>query len=80
MMLSRVMETMLLFVVDTLSSNFEQLKTYMNQEIEMGKGQWIRTINEYREKLGLSWIDMREIEKKTLKKRIREYDTQIWKE
>ena len=54
MMVSRIMETMLLYVIDTLSSNFEQLKTYMNHEIEMGKGQWIKTINEYREKLGIS--------------------------
>ena len=39
MMVSRIMETMLLFVLDTLSSNFEQIKKYMNYEIETGKGQ-----------------------------------------
>ena len=50
----------------------------MNHEIESGKGQWIRTINEYRERLGMSWIDLRGMEKKQLKKRIREYDTQVW--
>ena len=80
MMISRIMETMLLFVIDTLSSNFEQLKIYMNHEIEMEKGQWIRAINEYREKLEISWTDLRGMEKKTLKKKIREYDTQIWLE
>ena len=47
---------------------------------EMGKGQWIRAINEYREKLEISWTDLRGMEKKTLKKKIKEYDTQIWLE
>ena len=44
MMVSIIMETMLLFVLDTLSSSFEQVKNYMNHEIETGKGHWIRTI------------------------------------
>jgi len=51
MMQSRIMETMLLYVVDTLSSNFENLKKYMNDEIEKEKGQWIKTINNYRMEL-----------------------------
>ena len=50
MMESRIMETMLIFVRDTLTNNFEKIKTYMNHDIRTGKGQWIRTINEYREK------------------------------
>jgi len=37
MMISKIIETMLLFVIDTLSSNFEHLKTYMNHEIDMEK-------------------------------------------
>ena len=37
MMISRIMETMLLYVIDTLSSNFENLKMYMNDGIEKGK-------------------------------------------
>ena len=78
MMISRIMETMLLYVIDTLSSNFEQLKTYMNHEIEKGKGQWIKAINDYREKLEISWTDLRAMEKKTLKKKIKEYDTYTW--
>ena len=80
MMLTRIMETMLLFLIDTLSSDFENLKEYMNHEIEKGRGQWIRTINEYREKLELSWQDLRSIDKKTLKKKIKDYDTQNWLE
>ena len=39
MMLTRIMETMLLFVIDTLSSKFEDMKRYMNDTIERGRGQ-----------------------------------------
>ena len=47
MMESRIMEIMLMFVRDTLASNFDNVKTYMNHDIETGKGEWIRTANEY---------------------------------
>ena len=77
MMLTRIMETMLLFVIDTLSSNFENMKRYMNDTINRGRGQWINTVNEYRIKLGISWDDLREIDRKTLKIMIKEYDTQL---
>merc|ERR1712105_424222 len=80
MMVTWIMETILLFVIDTLSCNFEQIKSYMNHEIDTGKGQWIRTVNEYRERLVISWLDFRGMEKKELKKIIREYDTQLWLE
>ena len=46
---------MLLFVIDTLASSFEDIKKYMNDTIERGKGQWINTINGYRAELGISW-------------------------
>ena len=78
MMISRIMETMLLYVIDTLSSNFENLKMYMNDGIEKGKGQWINTINDYRMKLDMSWDDLRNIDRKSLKDKIKEYDTQMW--
>ena len=52
----------------------------MNHDISTGKGQWIRTVNEYREKLGISWPEFRMMEKKELKLKIREYDTQLWME
>ena len=39
-------------ICDTLSrSSFENLKMYMSDEIEKGRGQWIRALNDYREKL-----------------------------
>ena len=39
----------------------------MNHEIETGKGQWIRTVNNYRTRLGLSWEKLREMEELKLK-------------
>ena len=77
-MRTRILETMLLYVIDTLSSSFKNLKICMNDEIEKGRRQWIRAINDYREKLEMSWEDLRKIDKKTLKSKIKEYDTQIW--
>ena len=67
MILSRIMETVLLYVVDTLSSSFENLKMYMNDGIEKEKGQWINAVNEYRMKLEMSWDDLRAIDRKSLK-------------
>ena len=67
MMISRIMETVLLYVIDTLSSSFENLKKYMNDGIEKGKRQWINAINDYRMKLDMSWDDLRNIDRKSLK-------------
>ena len=50
----------------------------MNDEIEKEKGQWIKTINDYRRKLGMSWEVLKNTDRKRLKVRIREYDTQLW--
>ena len=63
MMESRIMESILMFVSDTLASNLEKIKTYMIHDIETGKGQWIKAVNEYREKLGISWPEFRLLEK-----------------
>ena len=70
MMQTRVMETMLLFVVDTLAGEFNEVKRLMNDTIDKGRGKWINTINEYRRELGLTWEKMREIDRKTLKEKI----------
>ena len=55
MMTSRIIETMLSFVIDTLSGEFEKVKSYMLHEIETGKGQWMRAVNQYRSLLNISW-------------------------
>ena len=49
----------------------------MNDTIEKEKGQWIQTINNYRIYLEMSWDELRNIDRKTLKyKRM----TQLWSE
>merc|ERR1711874_393064 len=80
MMQTRIMETMLLIVIDTLSSSFEDIKRYMNDTIERGRGQWINIVNEYKARIGISWKELRKIDRKSLKMRIKEYDTQLWLE
>ena len=55
MMKSRVMEMMLLFIVDTLASNFNNIKEMMKDSIEKKKGKWFKAVEEYRLELGLTW-------------------------
>ena len=52
---SRVMESMLMYVRETLIGEFEDVKKYMNHDIQTGRGEWARTANEYRMRLGVSW-------------------------
>ena len=67
MMQTRIMETMLLFIVDTLASEFGDVKRLMNDTIERGREKWISTINEYRRELGITWKEMKEIDRKALR-------------
>jgi len=45
MVKSRVMETMLLFLVDTLASEFTNIKNMMVDTIARGKGKWYNTMS-----------------------------------
>ena len=80
MMKSRVMETMLLFLVDTLACEFLNVKTMMTDTITKGKGKWFNTINEYRQELDMTWDQLKEIDRKSLKVMVRKYDTDKWRE
>ena len=55
MMTSRIMETMLSFIIDTLLGEFKKVKSYMLYNIETVKGQWMRLVNHYRSILDISW-------------------------
>ena len=77
---SRIMETMLLFIVDTMASNFSSMKEMMNDSIEKKKGKWFNAVEEYRLELGLTWDKMKSIDRQSIKILIRKYDTQKWKE
>ena len=52
----------------------------MLHEIETGKGQWMRAVNQYRSLLNISWKELKNMEKKEVKIKIREYDSRIWRE
>ena len=64
----------------TITGDFENVKKYMNHDIQTERGEWIRTANEYRMRLGISWEDLKGMEKKHLKALIIEWDTSQWLE
>ena len=80
MVKSRIMETMLLYMIDTLSSQFANVKIMMEDTIQKKKGKWYKAIEEYRLELGLTWKELRKIDKPTLKKIVKDYDTVKWYE
>ena len=61
---SRVMEMVLMFARDTLQGKFEKVKSYMDHEVETNKGKWMKAVNKYKQELGLTWEDIRTIDKK----------------
>ena len=67
MIKSRIMETMLLFIVDTKASNFNNIKEMMNDSITKRKGKWFNAVEEYRLKLGLTWDKMKNIDTQSIK-------------
>ena len=75
---TRVMETILMFALDTPKGNFEKVKDYMIHDKETGKGSWIRTANSYRIEIGVTWEEMLEMDRRNLKMKIREWDNQKW--
>jgi len=72
------METMLQYLISTLSSQFSEVKEMMEDTISKGKGKWINAIEEYRLELGLTWEQLRELNQASLKRLIKEYDTIEW--
>merc|ERR1712179_486654 len=79
MVKSRVMQTVLMYVVDTLTSKFKNVKAMMLHTIEKEKGKWFKFANGYRIELGISWDDLQKLDKPSLKKLIKLYDTSEWK-
>ena len=77
---SRVMETMLLYVIDTMNSKFVNVKEMMMDTIMTERGHWYTCINKHREELGVTWDELLKMSKEELKKKIRKYDTDKWYE
>ena len=65
---SRIMETMLAFIINTNKSKFKNLKSMMKDAIIRKKGKWYRTVNKYIEELDLTWNDIEKMDRITLKK------------
>ena len=80
MVKSRIMETMLTYIVDTLTGKFQEVKKMMLHTIAKGKGRWYKAVNEYKNELKLSWDDLKTMDKATLKNMIKAYDTNKWEE
>ena len=80
MVKSRVMETMLGYMLDTLASDFGEVKQMMEDTLLKKKGRWYGAVDGYREELGITWKELRELKKPNLKVMIREYDTAKWYE
>merc|ERR1712237_191448 len=66
---SRVMETMLLYVIDTMNSKFVNVKEMMMDTIMTEKGHWYTSINKHREELGVTWDELLKMYK-NLKRRL----------
>ena len=79
MVKSRVMETSLQYVRSTMSGDFEDMKELMSDTIKTKKGRWFKLTNSYREELKMTWKELFTISKEALKKKIRVYDTDLWK-
>ena len=77
--MSRIMETVILFAKDTMEGEFKEVKGHMEKEIQVGKGRWIRRIHTYMQTLNLSWEKIKEMTRNQIKNQIREWDTETWK-
>ena len=49
MVKSRVMETMLAYIIDVMKGDFTNVKDMMMDTIERKKGKWYTAVDEYRE-------------------------------
>ena len=74
MMETRMMETLLLYVKDRLTGDFQEIKKYMEHDIHTERSEWSRTANKYRTKLGLTWDDIKDMDRKKLKSMIKDWD------
>ena len=68
-----------MFTRETLQGKFEKVKDYMDHELNTVKGRCAKTVNKFRQELELGWNDLREINKKDMKTKIRDRDTRMWR-
>ena len=80
LMESRMMESTILLAKDGLEGDFDMVNSAIEFDRETEKGEWIRTVNQYLETLNISWDNLIDWDKKTIKLRVKEYDTDKWQE
>ena len=78
MVKSRIMETSLAYIIDVMNSEFNELKSMMQDSIKREKGRWFNNINRYRQELKLTWEELLNQDRKSLKKLIKNYDNDCW--
>ena len=78
MVKSRIMETSLGYILDVMNGEFDELKKMMLDAIEEKRGKWFFHVERYRMELDISWKDLLKLDKKSLKKLIRNYDNECW--
>ena len=77
---SRVMETVLLYALDTMQGSFDNIKDMMEDTMNVKKGRWYNNVSKYMEALGIQWDSLKKMPRKELKARVREYDTKKWEQ
>ena len=65
-------------ILDTMQGSFENVKDMMEDTMSVKKGRWYNNVNKYLEALGIQWDSLKEMPRKELKARVREYDTRKW--
>ena len=75
---SRVIETTLQYIRDTMSGNFNKVKEMMLDIINSKIGRWYRRADQYRSELNIEWEELFSMTKMELKRRVKEYDTNLW--
>merc|ERR1711913_180288 len=76
---SRIMETMMLYIIDTMKGSFENIKAMMEDTMKVKKGRWYTSIEKYMENLGISWDVLKEMPRAEIKRRVKDYDTEKWR-
>ena len=77
--ITRIMETVILFAKDIWDGEFPEVKQHLEIEIKKEKGSWIKRANSYIQTLQLSWDQIKEMTRVEIKTKIREWDTETWK-
>jgi len=49
----RAMETVLMYIKESLEGNFEKIKSYLEHDIVTEGSEWMRTVNEYNRELSI---------------------------